>query len=108
MKVKGVEWNSFYSDKDFWKEGMWYDVLDVIVDGVEVDDHYPVDPKSTIQFYDGVLYFDEDQKKSMPFETFFKKWRRESKVKAICVDVPNDLFEVVCEQLKKQGCKITQ
>lgn len=108
MKIKGAEWNAFYNDNTYWADGVWFDYITLIVDGVEVCDADIdiVDPMSTVEIFDGVVYFDEDQITCLNFVQFFKNWRKEQKVKTICVEIPNELFDAVCDSLKQQGCKI--
>lgn len=107
MKVKGAEWNAFYNDDDYWKQGIWYDCLVLVVNGEEVEEgHEHVEPTATVEFDSGVVYFDDNQTKSESFDTFFKKWRKQVKMKTVGVGIPRELFDEICEQLKARGCKI--
>ena len=109
MRMKGVEWNAFYNDEEVWKHNVWHDDLLITVDGYEVDDNFEdVDPKATVTIESGVIYFqdDVDEESSASVESVIRKWRKNQKYKTICVEIPNEMFYAVCEQLKKDGCKI--
>lgn len=109
MKMKGVEWNAFYNDSAVWQRGVWHDDLVIAVDGYERDDDFDkVDPKATVTIESGVVYFQEDpsEKHSASIESVIRKWRKNQKVKTICVEIPREKFQGVCEWLKKDGCKI--
>lgn len=109
MKMKGVEWNAFYNDPLIWERDVRHDNLLITVDGKEEDEEFDnIDPKATVTIESGVIYFDEDpdEEHSASVESVIRKWRRNRKFKTICVEVPNNILYVVCEQLKKVGCKI--
>lgn len=109
MKMKGVEWNAFYNDPIIWQRGVWHDDLLLNVDGDDIDDDFDnIDPKATVTIESGVIYFQDepDEESSASFESTIRKWRKNQKFKTICVEIPIDMFYAVCEQLKKDGCKI--
>jgi hypothetical protein len=109
LKMKGVEWVSFYNDPEIWKQDVWHDDLVIVVDDKEIDDYFDdIDPKATVTIESGVIYFTEDpsEEHSLSVESAIRKWRRNKKFKTVCVEIPNEMFYVVCEQLKKDGCKI--
>lgn len=108
MKMKGVEWNAFYNDKEIWKRDVWHDGLVITIDGREEDVFDDIDPKATITIEGGVIYFQEcpSEEHSASIESVIRNWRKNQKFKTICVEIPNEMLYAVCEQLKKDGCKI--
>lgn len=111
MKMKGVEWNAFYNDPLIWERGVWHDGLLITVDGREEDEEFNnIDPKATVTIESGVIYFNEDpsEEHSASVESLIRKWRKNQKFKTVCVEIPNEMFYAVCEQLKKDGCRITK
>ncbi len=109
MKMKGVEWNAFYNDPIIWQRDVWHDDLLITVDGVEIDDEFDdIDPKAVVTIEGGVIYFESDpsEESSASVESVIRKWRKNQKFKTVCVEIPNDMFYAVCEQLKKDGCRI--
>ena len=109
LKMKGVEWSAFYNDPTVWQRDVWHDDLVIVVDDKEIDDDFDdIDPKATVTIESGVIYFEEtlSEKNSSSIESAIRKWRRNQKFKTVCVEIPNEMFYAVCEQLKKDGCKI--
>ena len=109
MRMKGVEWNAFFNDEEVWKPGIWFEGLVLSIDGREEEDVFDdLDPKASVTIESGVIYFKEDpeEKDAESFESVIRKWRKKQKFKTICVEIPNDQFSAVCDQLKKDGCKI--
>ena len=115
MKMKGAEWNSFFNDPTVWDRDVWHDNLIITVNGKKIlernslfeddDDFVDVDSKATVIIESGDIYFGDDSKPSS-IKSVIRKWRRNQKFKTICVEIPNEMFYAVCEQLKKDGCKI--
>jgi len=109
VKMKGVEWNAFYNDSSVWVPNVWHDDMLISVDGQEIDDDFDnIDPKANVTIESGVIYFSDipSEENSASVEAVIRKWRKNQKFKTICVEIPNDMFYAVCEQLKKDGCKI--
>jgi hypothetical protein len=109
IKMKGVEWNKFYNDDSFWKEGVWYEDLSITVGGFEVEDHDLIDDAAAIKIDGGVIHFDEEATQSISFESAFRKWRKAQKVAYITIEIPNDGNGSVyreCDFLRSVGYKI--
>lgn len=107
MKMTGSEWNAFYNDPNVWRIHVWHDDLVIKVDGVEKDDDFVIDPKATVTIESGVMYFDVDQNNWISIKQAIKNWRKGLKFKTVVVEIPNEMFYSVCEQLKNLGCKVT-
>lgn len=105
-KMKGVEFNAYYNDDEYWEKGAWHDDHCVKVNGEyreELDENIPDDADVVIE--SGTVYIpvageSGAEEKDIPLVTHFKNWRKKNNFSFIVVIVKKDKASEVREALK--------
>ncbi len=109
IKTTGAEFKKFYNDKVYWKNSTWHTDGEFAVEGEYVDEDYDLNSfKDTdrITIYGGIVYFaeEEDESKSIEFEKYFRKWKKEQTEELVLVQIQKedvDKLKTVLKQFKK-------
>ena len=108
VKTNGLEFWTFYNDKDYWPEGAWHDDTVILVNGKEVEDYtrenIPDDAQVTID--GGVVYLDERGQEDTGFESYFKKWRKQQSTVFLSVEAPKDKLDAIKAAIKAAGGRV--
>ena len=106
-KTTGIEFKKFYNDSTYWPVGSYHDDTEILVNGVEWEDAYEEIPDiATVTIHGGMLYENEGTNEGIPFESFFRKWRKQQKVTVLVIEVPNDKLEEVLRRLTESQIKV--
>ena len=93
VKMKGVEFNAYYHDDEYWVSGAWHDDHCIKVNGEyreDFDTNVPDDADVVIE--SGVVYVPVNgesgmEEKDISLVTHFKNWRKQNKFSFIVVTV---------------------
>lgn len=114
MKVRGAEWKAFYSDDEFWPEGVYHDDDDIAINGVSGDDIDTMNVKDEdiVSFTCGYMMFEArgqdlpkhlsecEFKGSVSLITYFKRWQKLQKVRYVTIEIDVALYDDVVKKLK--------
>lgn len=111
IKCTGYEWNAFYNEPEFWKEGTWWDACEITVNGLPIsDDYYPnadgVANTDVVKITNGVVFLRECDDNGPSMESYFKRWRKKQTTSIFVVEAPTEKEEYIIALIRKSGCKV--
>ncbi len=112
VKLSGAEWNSFYSNREFWPndDTTWHDDEIITINGHEIDLDFdltsvPNTAKMTIS--GGVVHLNDAEHEKCPsLELYFKQWRKKQTVAMLVVEVSHKNVDILRSAIVKAGGKI--
>lgn len=106
-KTTPDEWNKYLKDDSAWEGGQYFDDLEIIVNGVEIEDYYPEDfsRDSTIVITGGII-IDGDGNEVSTVEQHFKKWRKRQPTDFLVVEINKGIVRLVKSAIIAAGGKI--
>lgn len=108
IKTTGAEFHSFYNDPEIWGDKVWHEDEQFFINGsddVFEGDYSDLNDTDQIKITDGVIYF-QDYDNHVPFETYFKKWRRMNKFSFMIVEIPKETEQELRDFVKSLGGRI--
>lgn len=79
-KTSGKELKAFYADASFWKEGVWHEDEEILVNGQAVEDLEIANLNDTdeISIAGGYIFGpDWTHTEGPSFESFFRRWKKQ-------------------------------
>lgn len=109
VKTTGIEWKRFYSDKQFWPDGVWHDDEFITIDGENANpdtclSEVPDEAKMTID--GGFVMFPDSDGEGPSLESYFKKWRKAQNTEFFVCEAPKDKSDAIRQAIKDAGGKI--
>ncbi|WDR21406.1 hypothetical protein [Salmonella phage vB_SenAc-pSK20] len=106
VKMKGVEFNAYYNDDEYWVKNAWHDDHCVKVNGEyreELDENIPDDADVIIE--SGTVYIPVEgengaEEKDISLVNHFKTWRKQKNFSFIVVTVKKDKLAEVREAMR--------
>lgn len=112
VKMSGAEYKRFYSDPEFWPEGVWNEDAEITVDGNEQPDGIDVETLSdnaVVIIEDGVVCGPQWEFGDSPsLETYFRRWRKKQTTTFLTVECDHAKLEAVKAAIKAAGGKISK
>lgn len=110
VKTNGAEWKRFYSDPEFWPEGVTYADETITVNGNVIDGcddpDVLIDDSFIITITDGVVFLHEDDVDGPTLEAYFKRWRKKQTTAYLVVEVSKEKVETVIQSIQQAGGKV--
>lgn len=108
-KTNGVEFKRFYSDPEFWPDGVWHEEETVLVDGKEADSDTElseVPDTSKISISGGIVFGPKLEGREPSFELYFRRWKKQQSTMTFVVECPIALEVKVKAHVKLAGGKV--
>ena len=109
LKISGIEWNLFYSDKTAWPKGAWHEEEKILIDGREPDidlDLSSVPNYCTLDITGGIFYRDGNATEGISLVNHIRKWRKKQSTTVFVIEVPNHLAELMRASVQAGGGKV--
>lgn len=110
IRTNGAEFKKFYSDANYWKNGIYHEEELIEVDGVELnadDDFNEIPDTAHVRVSYGVVYADENNHNELcSFESYFRKWRKEQRTDCFVVKCTKESSDELKVLIKAHGGQI--
>jgi len=109
IKVTGAEWNRFHGDDAAWPEGSWYDDVEMLIDGIALDDGADLSSlpeESQITLNGGFVVMSEGYRDRKSLEAHFKAWRKKQTTVFFTCSAPREMSEAIKAAILAAGGKV--
>lgn len=110
VKTSGAEWKRFYSDSEFWPDGVTHTDGILTINGEVIDDDDYADSlieaSARVTISDGVVFLHEDDTDGPTLEAYFKRWRKKQTTAYLVVEVIHEKVETVIQSIQQAGGKV--
>lgn len=108
-KTSGKELKAFYADDSFWKEGVWHEDEEILVNGQSVEDLEIGGLKDTdeISITGGYVFGPDWERSNGPtFESFFRRWKKRQTTTTFVVQCDLSQADAIKAAIRAAGGRI--
>ena len=109
VKASGIEVKAFYSDPEYWPEGVWHEDEILEIDGILVEegsvDLSIISDTCIVSISDGYVT-NKEGKDLGSFEKYFKRWRKSQDSVFLLIEIKKNNIETMELIIKSNGGKI--
>lgn len=94
VKIKGADYRAFFQDKGVWSDGVWFDDVLTVINGVEfgmddnLDEESDLKDEDRVEVHGGVIYANQDDRVGKSYETALRNWLKRRDTETLIVEVP--------------------